>query len=143
MTELTYLNRDDILKPRDLKVEEVDVPEWGGIVRIRELTGEGQNAFQASLRRTRPNGQTIMDQDGNPILDLTNASAKLLVRAIVGDDGEPLLSLADVDALGQESGAVLERVALIARRLSGMTDEAVDDAEGNSDAAPSGDSTSI
>ena len=140
---MTYLSRDDILKPRDLKVEEVDVPEWGGIVRVRELTGEAMNAFQASLVRTRPNGQPFRDKDGTPIVDVTNRTAKLIVWSVIDDEGNPLLSLADVEALGRESNAALERIADAAERLSGFNETGIEDAEGNSEAAPGGDSTSL
>ena len=32
---MPYLTRDDILQAVDLKYEDVQVPEWGGVVRVR------------------------------------------------------------------------------------------------------------
>ena len=132
---MTYLSRDDILKPRDLKVEEVDVPEWGGIVRVRELTAEAMADYEASM--------VNVDSKGKGTPDFSNRRVKLLVRAVVDEDGEQLFSLVDVPALGQMPAGVIERVADVAERLSGMGDDAVEDAEGNSEAAPGGDSTSL
>jgi hypothetical protein len=130
---MTYLSRDDILKPRDLKMEEVDVPEWGGIVRVRELTGEARDDYETSLMRVTAKGA---------VPEMSNRRAKLVARAVVNEDGSPLFSLADVHALGAESAAALERVATVAERLSGLSDEALEDAEGNSEAAAGGDSIS-
>lgn len=130
---MTYLSRDDILKPRDLKTEEVDVPEWGGIVRVRELTGEARDAYEASLMRV---------SNGIAIPDFTNRRAKLVALAVINEDGSPMFSPVDVQALGEESSAALLRVVDVAERLSGLNDENVADAEGNSGAAPGGGSTS-
>ena len=41
MTALKVLTRDDILEADDRLTEWVDVPEWGGRVRIRALTAAG------------------------------------------------------------------------------------------------------
>ena len=139
---MTYLSRDDVLKADDLEIVDVDVPEWGGIVRVRALSGTARDAYDASLVRMGTNGQPLRDRDGEPVMDITNRRAKLIVLAVVNDDGDPLFSLADVAALGAKSGVALERVADAIERLSGMNDEAVEDAEGNSEAAPGGISVS-
>ena len=43
------LSRDDILKAADNEPEEVDVPEWGGSVLVRGMTGRERDAFEVSL----------------------------------------------------------------------------------------------
>jgi len=43
------LNKEQILRADDLKTEEVDVPEWGGSVRVRVLTGTERDAFESSI----------------------------------------------------------------------------------------------
>ena len=44
-----YLTRDAILQATDLTFEDVAVPEWGGVVRVRGLTGTERDAFEASV----------------------------------------------------------------------------------------------
>jgi hypothetical protein len=132
---MTYLSRDDILKPRDLKVEEVDVPEWGGIVRVRELTAEAAADYEASMIH-------VDTKTGTTKPDFTNRRAKLVALSIVDEDGNLMLSPVDVQTLGGQSAVALERVADVAERLSGMNADAVKDAEGNSEAALGGDSIS-
>lgn len=128
------LSRDAILGADDIATESVDVPEWGDKVLVRGLDGEGRDAFESSIRRIHPSGEMELDQ--------RNARAKLLVRCLVDDDGERLFADRDAPELGKKSAIVLDRLYEVAARLSGLSDEAKAELEGNSDAAPSVASTS-
>lgn len=92
------LNGMDILNAPDIKTERVYVPEWGGAVYLRTLTGEQRDAFERSL---------LMDD--METRDTTNVRAKLLVRALCDKSGTPLFTDAQVQALGQKSAAGLTR----------------------------------
>lgn len=109
---MTYLSRDEILAADDLRAEDVKVPEWGGVVRVRELTGTELDAYQASMMSLR---------DGETIPEMGNMRAKLVTRTIVGDDGEPMFTELDIGRLGQKSGVALQRVYEVAARLSGLS----------------------
>jgi hypothetical protein len=123
------LSRDAILSAQDLKREEVAVPEWGGAVLVRTMTGAERDAWEQSLA----NGGKI---------DVSNVRARLVAACTIDESGALLFSAADAQALGAKSGAALERVAKVAQRLNAITEEALEDARGNSPAAPSGASTS-
>lgn len=112
------LSRDAIIAAVDAVTETVPVPEWGGDVIIKSMTGAERDAYEVSLRRK---GE----------LNLANARAKLLVRVIVNEGGTRIFSDQDAMALGKKNAALLERLYDVAARLSGMTDEAAEDAEGN------------
>ena len=45
------LTRDLILKADDIQTREVEVPEWGGTVLIRALTGTERDAYEAEAYR--------------------------------------------------------------------------------------------
>ena len=81
-------------------------------------------------------------EGGTAVPDLSNRRAKLVARAVVDDDGNPLFNELDIGVLGQKSAAALERVFDVAAELSGLGLDAVDVAAGNSEAAPSGGSGS-
>src|SRR5260221_673414 len=49
--------------------------------------------------------------------------AKIVARCVVDDDGNRLFSDADVTALGEKSGAPIDRIFAVAARLSGMGEE--------------------
>jgi len=131
---MPYLNREDILKAEDVQTRDVDVPEWGGVVRVRGLSGYDRDAYQASMMQMQAGGQMTPE--------LINMTAKLVARAVVDEDGTPLFNELDVARLGQKSGVALARVYDVAMELSGMTAQAQAVAEGNSGTGPSAGSTS-
>jgi len=123
------LSRDAILAAQDLKREEVAVPEWGGSVLVRTMTGAERDAWEQSLAK------------GGKI-DVSNVRARLVASCVVDEAGSLLFTAADAQALGAKSGLALERVAKVAQRLNAITEEALEEARGNLSAAPSGASTS-
>jgi len=103
------LGRDDIIKADDLKFEEVDVPEWGGKVRIRMMRGSERDAFE----------QDLFDQKGdNPVKNLSNLRAKLVARCACNEKNERIFSDRDISLLGEKSAAALDRVFVVAQRLN-------------------------
>jgi hypothetical protein len=117
------LTRDQILEANDLKTEEVQVPEWGGSVKIRTMTGADRNAFEASMVTTSP--------DGTRKADMSNLKAKLCAVTIVGDDGNLLFSADEVGRLAMKSAAALERVFDAAQALNALGAKAEDEAAKN------------
>jgi hypothetical protein len=122
------LTREQILAADDLKSEEVDVPEWGGSVKVIVMTGVARDSFQEQ-----------MAAGDKSISYFQNC---LLVATLVDGDDAPLFAAADMDALRLKSAAVVTRVANVAERLNGFGAKVVEDAEKNSKAAPSGSSGS-
>jgi hypothetical protein len=108
------LSKDDILKADDRATEEVDCPEWGGSVLVRGMSGRERDAFEVSTTQQRGRGPATRD--------LVNIRAKLVARCVVDDEGERLFTDADVTALGEKSGAVIDRLFDVASRLSGMAE---------------------
>lgn len=132
------LTSSQILEADDAKVEAVDVPEWGGKVLVRGLTGIERDAYEAGIQQIRPK------PDGSREIHFNrdNARAKLLVKCIVDEEGNRLFKDTDAPALGKKNGAVIDRLYDVAAELSGMGDTAEKEIEGNSEAAPGGDSSS-
>lgn len=130
----TLLTRDQILGAEDRKYEDIHVPEWGGTVRVRALSGVERDAYEAGIVQLRG--------DGTRRFTLQNARARLAALSICDVEGNRVFTEQDVQALGEKSAAALERVFDAARRLSGLSDEDVQElTEGFGD-APSGGSTS-
>jgi hypothetical protein len=127
------LSREAILAANDLPTEDVEVPEWGGAVRVRTLTGAQRDAFEAEIVTT--NGRKVER-------NTYNIRAKLVAASVVGEDGKLLFSRTDVEALGAKSAAALDRVFDAASRLSGISDEDVQELAENLDGIPAGDSAS-
>ncbi|MEH0442441.1 MULTISPECIES: hypothetical protein [unclassified Streptomyces] len=132
------LTSSQILEADDTQVKPVDVPEWGGEVLVRGLTGIERDAYEAGIQQIRPKP----DGSREVVFNRDNARAKLLVKCLVDDSGTRLFKDTDAPALGKKAGAVIDRLYDVAAELSGMGDAVEKEIEGNSEAAQSGDSSS-
>ena len=124
------LTRDAILQAQDLQYEDVDVPEWGGTVRVRTLTGRERDAFE----------QSVVEQKGkNTKTNLRNIRAKLVALTVIDGEGKRMFNTSDIELLGEKSANALDRLFDAARRLSGLRDEDVEELAKNSDSDQSDD----
>lgn len=120
------LSRDAILGAVDIQTKEVDVPEWGGTVFIKGMTGAERDAFEATNQR---NGEQ----------NLTNVRARFLVRCIVNEEGTRIFADQDAAGLGKKSSAAISRLWDAAAELNGTSDEEQAAMEGNSETTPTED----
>ena len=113
------LTRDSILQADDLPKESVEVPEWGGQVWVRTLSGTERDAFEQSMvmKKNKPN--------------MDNVRARFAVLTICDEAGERLFQAADADELGKKSAAALDRIFAVAQRLNGFSDQDQKDIAGN------------
>ena len=123
---MSVLTRDEILAADDIQTEVVEVPEWAGSVIVQGLTGSERDAFEKTIISN-------MDGKGPPKSDLRNFRAKLAAWSIVDEDGKRVFSQADVVALGAKSAAALQRVFNVAQRLSGLSEEDIEELTKNSE----------
>jgi len=119
-----FLSRDQILHARDEQVEVVHVPEWGGYVRVRGMSGSQRDAFEESI--------FTRDGNGDREFDGHDFKAKFVARVIVDDHGTRMFTSEDVGKLTQRSARALQRVFDVGARLSGMSKEDIRSLEGNS-----------
>jgi len=127
------LNRDAILNVNDIKIQEVDVPEWGGKVLVKTLSGAERDSFEASI---------VTGVGVNAKMSTENIRAKLVVRSIVGEDGKRFFSDSDAEILSKKSAAALDRIFAVASKLSGVGDDEIKDMVKNSEANQDAVSTS-
>jgi hypothetical protein len=131
------LSKSDIIAAQDLQTQDVQVPEWGGSVRVRSLTGTERDAFETCL---------VKVVDGKRVPDMENLRAKLLAATLVDENGTPLFSVGDVgdlSDLGSKSAAALDRIFGVAQRLNGMAADSVEAAVKNSEPGQSDGFTSV
>jgi len=110
------LSRDAILSADDLPRQEVDVPEWGGTVFVRSMSGLERDTFETSLT----NGK-------DKSVNLKNIRARLVCLTAVDDNGERLFADGDEDALGKKSAAALDRIFTVAQKLNGLNSSDVEE----------------
>lgn len=121
----TYLSADQILDAEDLKPEPLDVPEWGGPVLVKGMSGTARDQFEAAMVDDKMKG---VSKDKA----LENYRARLAAACLVDANGKRLFQgTAVVKRLGEKSAQALTRVAEVASRLSGLTESDVEELTGN------------
>lgn len=104
---MPLLNRDAILAADDRRFEDVEVPEWGGTVRVGTVSAISiermQNKLQSSTGTLR---------------------AAFVAASCVDENGAPMFSAEDVEVLAAKSNAVVNRLYEIASRLNSLDIEA-------------------
>ncbi len=112
---MRILTKEAILAADDLPRELVNVPEWGGDVFVRTMTGADRDAFEASL----------IGKEGR----MENVRARLVSLTLCTETGDRLFDDAEVAALGKKSARALDRVFSVAQRLNGIGTEQVEAAK--------------
>lgn len=112
------LGKDQIFAADDIRTERVPVPEWGGEVAVRGLTGRQRDEWEASMQVQRGRNMTV---------DMRNFRARLVVKCVVDETGTRVFHDGDVEQLSGKSGAALDRIYEAAARLSGISKEDVDE----------------
>lgn len=114
---LKLLTRDEILAAADVQEETVQVPEWGGAVRIVGLTGSERDQYEAWI---------IQGKGKNRDVNLRQSRAKLVMMCAKDAEGKRLFDEADLIRLGAKSALAMQRVFDVAAALSGLDEDALE-----------------
>lgn len=125
------LSRDQIRQVNDIQSEVVAVPEWGGDVIVRAMSGTERDRFEQS---------NIAGKGKNRDVNLRGYRARLAIWSCVDEQGAFLFTEKDEDWLGAKSAAALSRIVDVASRLSGISDQDVEELVGESESGQSSDS---
>lgn len=115
MAEPIKLDRSSILSAPDLPTIPLEIPEWGGTVVLKALTGEQRDRFEVFVA-------------GN---NRANIRARLAALSLVDESGKPLFSEADIVALGQKNAKALDRIWDAASSLNKLTENDIEGLEKN------------
>lgn len=116
------LTRDQILSASDSKTEKVHVPQWGGDVHVRSLTAAERDQWEeAQLERSKKRGVESVS------VRMANSRARLVAFTCCDEQGNRLFTDDDVARLSQKSAAAVVLVYNVAARLSGLTDDDIED----------------
>jgi hypothetical protein len=97
------LTKDGILKAQDSKAVPVNVPEWGGEVFLRPMSGKEREVFDTRF-----------------VKDAAGMRVFLAVTCLCDASGSRIFGDEDASALEGKSSVALERVAHEAIRINGL-----------------------
>jgi hypothetical protein len=118
------LSWDEISQKDDLGGEIVDVPEWGGSVRIARLSIAAADA--------------LFQKDGAGV----DARVRMLAACLVDESGAPLVPEDKLGEMMTKSALVIDRLWRIAAERNGLTLKKVEDHVKNSESGPGDGSSS-
>jgi hypothetical protein len=109
--------------------ERLELPELGGFVFVKGMTGGERDEFEKSCRD--PKGRLR-----------GNTRARLAVRTVVNEDGTRVFTDDDIQMVGRIRVDVLQKVFNLAQKLSGISDADVEELGGDSDGPEAGTASS-
>lgn len=107
------LTKEQILSTPTPKLTPIPVPEWGGEVCVKVMSGTERDAWEA-----------VAFEDGHVTKD--QFRAKLLVQTLSDEDGNLLFTPADIAALNEQASPVLIRLGDIALEVNALNAKDVD-----------------
>lgn len=126
---MSQLTAEQILKSDDApSPERVDVPEWGGHIYIRVMSGVERDRWEMAASNGMKNPGTL------------NLRASLVAYTACDESGKRVFTDNQAANLGIKSAVALDRAFDVAQRVNCLNDEEIKELEGNSNAAPSGNS---
>jgi len=113
--------KEKIGQVKDLKSELVNIEQWDNIdILMKSMTGRQRNEFMS----------TAYDKDGKPITE--KLYPELLKRTAYDPESDELIfSDGDEELILSKNASVLEKLAIVAFRLSGLAQNSIQEAEKN------------
>lgn len=115
---MALLTRDALLNATAPPQDTVAVPELGGDVIVRGMTGEERDAFEAGLIEGRGRKRDV---------NMKNMRAKLVAYCCIDEKGQRIFSDDDAAKLGKTRADVLNRLFTVAQKLSGISEDDADE----------------
>ena len=121
------LSKAKILAAKDVKLSAaIPVPEWGGDVFVRTISGTERDAFEDAYSENR----------------MKQFRVRFLAMTLADENGERLFLDADMDALGGKSSVVINRLFDVAWKHNALSNESVETLGNGLPTDQSGDSIS-
>ena len=116
------LTKDQILGADDIVTKEINVPQWGGSVKIRTMTASDRDRFEQQVF----SGNTKSERRDN-------IRALMLSICIVDESGNRVFGEKDVKALGGKSAAAVDAIFSEIQKMNALSDADIDEAAKNSE----------
>ena len=115
------LSKNEIFAVKDVDIHEVEVPEWGGSILLRGMTGEQRNNYE----------HWAHTQSKETVPDYRGIRERLIMSCAIDENGEALFTEDDLQQLAAKNSEVIDRLHEKCRELCGMDQDAVEDAAKN------------
>jgi hypothetical protein len=111
-----FLTKELIKNANDVKMELVEVPEWGGKMYIKSLSAIEREELRKEI-----------GEGSDKEMDLVKVQMKMLSLTIVGEDKTRLFNEDDMLWLKEKSAVVMDRLFLISQKMAGLGADATEE----------------
>ena len=109
-------NANEILAKDDFTYAEIDVPEWGGTLRLRSLSGVQRTIITARAQKNKITADGLYEQ--------------MVIMAAVDEDGKPIFEERQhLEMLKMRNSSVTKRIGEKVMEISGFKPDAESDTE--------------
>lgn len=112
---MSYLTIAQIAAADDAQVQDVEIPEWGGIIKVKGMSA-GERLELAAI---------VQGGEDNVLAAIAHFA---LLHGVV----EPKIEESDLDMMMSKCSKAVEKIVEVFNELSGSDEEAVLEARGNS-----------
>ena len=127
---MNRLSKRDFLKSRSLRTVDVPVPEWHGVVTVREMSADERDEFDEYVIGMREESK------------VKGLRAVVVSICAVDEHGKRLFTNLDIPDLQKQSATIIGRIADEAMKLSGLSEDDVEERVKNLETDPASDSSS-
>jgi hypothetical protein len=113
VVEKKVLSATEILEADDIQVVDIDVPEWGGVVKLRPMSAEESIAYNEAVKAG----------------DKRHGAVILASTCLVDEEGKKLFTEDQARGLVKKSLAALLRIQKVALKVNGFVDDEVKEAK--------------
>lgn len=121
------VSRETVLACSDRRIEEVEIPDWGGKMSFQSLPAEKWADWMQLY---------WADVENNEVKSL-EGMIQLIILSAVAEDGSPIFQSEDIGELKKKSGGNIRKAFFAAWAANGASSEVQDEIEGNSEAGGS------
>lgn len=114
------LSRSEVLA-KVLPTKVLDVPEWGGAVKVRSMTGLERDRYELAMQLEKEKG----------LASAFSLRGFVATSCCLDEDGSQLFRPEDQDAVSGLNAGALDRILEAVLSLSRMSAQSLVDAEGN------------
>ena len=107
------LSKSAILAANDAETKSVEVPEWGGEVSVRVMTGAQRDKFESAI--------TLRRGKSGEKMEVAGLRSLLVALTACDETGQLLFEESDIAGLEKKSSTALQRVFDAAAALNGLT----------------------
>lgn len=114
---MALLSRNQILEAKDIKTKDIEVKEWGGTIRIKQLSAKEYNDITMNMVNIRKMAAKQLSfkkdenlEDAINELAIKNKKILLIIKSVVDENMKPLFTEADMELLYQKNTNVIDRI---------------------------------